>query len=475
MNSTSKPSLPVVWRSQVADEEYERVRTHRIFNKSIPSRYPRAIVQATEEAHIIEAVRLAIQEKCRVSIRSGGHSWPAWSLRDDAVLIDLTGYDSIEFDEKEMVATVSAGATGGQLHDFLATKGLFFPVGHCPDVAMGGFMLNGGMGWNCKNWGWSAEQLVAIDVVTAQGELVHCDQNHHSDLFWCARGSGPGFPAVASKFYVKVQPYRNFMMSSLFVYPLSQYRQVMDWLIKISPDYDSDTEVVAVSATPPPALGIEEHCLIPLFVTWKNTEAEARAALERADQTRPEGFLVELPSQRTSMAKEFRDQATANPSHGKYCVDGAYIRDGEDVAAAIEEIMTTLPHPLAYALWVPMLPCSKIPLSDMAHSLQSDHYLSVYSIWEDDSQETRGRTWLRDAMSRLEKHSIGMYIADSDFQVRPSRYWSEANGKKLMELRRKLDPEGVICGFLDTGDRSGVHGLANKHEGGGSTERQGRL
>jgi FAD/FMN-containing dehydrogenase len=464
MNSTLESSLPIIWRKEARQAEYEQARVGRVFNQRRPLRYPRAVVEATEEAHVVDAVRLAIQQECRVSIRSGGHSWAAWSVRDDTILIDLGKYHLLEVDETSRMAIVSPSTTGRVLNGYLAQKGLMFAGGHCPDVGVGGFLLQGGMGWNCKNWGWACQQVLAIDAVTAQGELVHCTAEQYPSLFWCARGAGPGFPGVITKFYLQLRPSYSAMLSSAFFYPLSHYRVVMDWAIKISPGFDPDTEIVVVGATPPPELGIKEHCVMPLFVTFKNSEEEARAALEPANRTRPEGALLELIDQPTSLADQYEKQAAANPDHHRYCAENAYIGNEEDVPAVLEEAFKTSPHPKAFSLWYSMNPCSRRRLPDMALSMQSDHYFALYTVWEHESDDMRCRGWVRDIMAKVERHSIGAYLGDSDFQSRRTKFWGDEQGKKLMELRRKLDPRGTICGYLDLDDASGLRGLANKHE-----------
>jgi FAD/FMN-containing dehydrogenase len=83
-------------------------------------------------------------------VRSGGHSWAAWSVRDDAILIDLGNFKGIEFDENALIVKATPSTTGRMLNDFLGERGYLFAGGHCPDVGLGGFLLQGGMGWNCK-------------------------------------------------------------------------------------------------------------------------------------------------------------------------------------------------------------------------------------------------------------------------------------------------------------------------------------
>lgn len=142
--------LPIVWKSKAVPSEYERARIGRIFNYRRPERYPVAIVEATNDDDVVEAVKLAKEQKTRISVRSGGHSWAAWSVRDNAVLIDFGNFKHMQLDQSTNVITVSPSTTGRVLNGYLATKGLIFPGGHCPDVGVGGFLLQGGMGWNCR-------------------------------------------------------------------------------------------------------------------------------------------------------------------------------------------------------------------------------------------------------------------------------------------------------------------------------------
>ena len=104
----------------------------------------------TCEEDIVRAVKLAKDQNARVSVRSGGHSWAAWSVRHDAVLIDLGKYHHLSLDEKSKILEASPSTTGRVLNAYLAERGYVFCGGHCPDVGIGGFLLQGGMGWNCK-------------------------------------------------------------------------------------------------------------------------------------------------------------------------------------------------------------------------------------------------------------------------------------------------------------------------------------
>lgn len=144
-------SFPILRKDSTDSAEFYEAVWGRVFNhRRDTTRQPRAVVRASNRAHVKAAVELANQENCRVSVRSGGHSWAAWSVRDDAILLDLAGLRDLEYDDHTQIVTCSPSHTGRETNTFLAEKGRMFPGGHCPDVGLGGFLLQGGMGWNCK-------------------------------------------------------------------------------------------------------------------------------------------------------------------------------------------------------------------------------------------------------------------------------------------------------------------------------------
>lgn len=143
-------AMSITWRDSADDHLYEKERVDRVFNAIKPNRYPRAIVKVTHPSHVQEAIQLANKLQCRVSVMSGGHSWAAWGVRDDAILIDLENLNEIELDESKEVVKVSPSTTGVMLNESIGKKGFMFGGGHCADVGIGGFLLQGGMGWNMK-------------------------------------------------------------------------------------------------------------------------------------------------------------------------------------------------------------------------------------------------------------------------------------------------------------------------------------
>lgn len=143
-------NLHVVWCDEPeSPAEYEAQR-RRVYTLRVPDRYPLAIVRPRTVSQVVSAVKLAIEKDARVAIRSGGHSWSCWSLRQDSVLIDFVDFKHLDHDEATDTLEASPGTIGTELVEYLAPKGRFLPSGHCATVALGGFLVQGGMGLNAR-------------------------------------------------------------------------------------------------------------------------------------------------------------------------------------------------------------------------------------------------------------------------------------------------------------------------------------
>ncbi|KAJ2903943.1 hypothetical protein MKZ38_009107 [Zalerion maritima] len=460
-------SCPII---RPSDPSFMDAAWSRVFNKrrdaTDAARKPHAVAKPRSAAELVEAVDLAVSEGARISVRSGGHSWAAWSVRSKAVILDLADFNEIDYDEKTHVVKVTSRVTGRMLNGFLKPKGRLFPGGHCPDVGVGGFLLQGGMGWVCKSWGWACEHVAAVDVITADGRQLYCDEKENSDLFFAARGAGPGFPAVVVRFHLKTLPLLQ-MYKNTYIYPLSEYKKVLQWTIEQAraPNVDGDLEAVCLSTSPP---GFDSHICLSAFTVFKKTEEEAQAVLGAIHKTRPDGPMVDKCCELSSLDSEYDDQGAANPENHRYSSENAYIKNDADVPAVLEKAFTTMPHKKAFALYYAMAPTSRrwdpaLPgpdkgqpglarWPDMALSMQSDHYFALYTVWENEDLDEKCKGWNKMVMDEIKDHSVGSYLGDSDFRYRTTKFWDDGQAKRLKEVREKWDPEGVFAGYLELED-----------------------
>lgn len=212
-----------------------------------------------------------------------------------------------------------------------------------------------------------------------------------------------------------------------------------------------------VAAYPP---GFDELCITVLFLVFKQTEEAAISALQPAQDSFPNDPITHWFCQETRLEKEFSNQASANPSGHRYCCDNAFINNDADVSAVLERALTTIPSKETYTFWYAMHPWSRrTDLPDMPLSLRTDNYLALYTIWKDEKDDEKCLAWVRDIMKDVEKNASGAYLGDIDFRMRKAKFWGDEQATRLADVRRKWDPEGLFCGYLDGEDGNWLPGL----------------
>jgi len=432
------------------DEDFQQACFGRVFNARRPSdRSPSAVLRARTEQDVVEGVRLALERGWQVSVRSGGHSWAAWSVREDALLIDLGEFREMTYDRRSRIVTATPGVQGGdELNPYLGDFGRFFSGGHCPSVGIGGFLLQGGQGWNARGWGWAAENIVAIDVVTAEGELVRADETQNSDLFWAARGAGPGFFGIVTRFHLRTRPLPGHLGHTVHAYPLDLFDEVMTWLHGMHHTVSDLVEIVALTQTPPDH---DEPVLLVTGVSMTDTPEQAAEALAPLhDNPYADRALFRIEAQPTTFAEQLAGQCTANPEGHRYLVDNAWLTGpASEVVPAIRKAFTEHPTRQTFTIWFSMAPLRELP--DMAFSLQSEIYCASYVVHDEPERDAELRVWLDDAMAAMQPVTVGQYLGDSDFTVRQLRFMGDEQWRRLQEIRAARDPKGLFAGHLSTG------------------------
>jgi len=425
---------------------FEDARVGPIFNGRRPDRQPIAVLLAETDEDVAAGVLLAKANGWPVSVRSGGHSWAAWSVRDDALLIDLGAMHDIEFDEATGIVAARPAVKGGdELDPFLEQRGRFFRGGHCPSVGLGGFLLQGGQGWQARGHGWAAENIVAIDVVTAEGELVRADADTHSDLWWAARGCGPSFPGIVTRFHLQTVPRFGFVGHTVQVFPIELFAEVMTWMYRIHAGVSPEVEIVCVSQTDE-ASG--ERILLVSGLALTDTREDAEEALAPLE-TNPvlDRALYRQFAAESSLAEQKVAQEAANPRHARYVVDNAWV-EGEPsrIIAAIEPLFRDLPTPGSFTIWFSMAPLRELP--DMAFSMQTEAYVATYLVDDDPTRDESNRRWLDAAMREAQPVTAGQYLGDSDMGNRQLRFLGAQQFARLQQVIDRRDPDGRFVRYL---------------------------
>jgi FAD/FMN-containing dehydrogenase len=430
------------------DAGFSDAAVSRIFNLRRPSPRPAAVLRAADVADVAAGVRLARAEGLRVAVRAGGHSWAAWSLRDDTLLIDLAAFTGLSYDEATGIVTAGPAVRGGlDLDPFLAARGRFFAGGHCPTVGIGGFLLQGGMGWNCRGWGWAAESIESVQVVTADGEVAWCDETANADLFWAARGAGPGFFGVVTAFRLRTRRRPAELTQTTYVYPAEAAQEVLGWLLRARHDVPPSVELVAVGITPP--LPPEVDYAGPVLVVDGVSFDGGPGSLAALDGCPVAGkALLRKTAQPVTFGELRAEQVRANPEGHRYTVDNAYLAGATGaLIPALTPAFTDLPTAKSFSLWFDLAHLPARPLPDMALSVQGDLYFATYVVCEDPSQDALCRSWVDGTMRRLEPFSDGCYLGDSDLTARPARFMSDEATDRLRRIRAARDPVRLLAGY----------------------------
>lgn len=447
------------------DPGYEQARTGRIFNARRPARFPAAVLLAEDDDDVIEGVRFAAEQGWTVSVRSGGHSWAAWSLREDALLIDLGGMRDMAYEPATGIVSVRPAVKGGlELAPFLAVRGRAFPGGHCASVGLGGYLLQGGQGWDGRARGWACQSVVGLDVVTADGTLVHADASENPDLLWAARGAGPGFPGVVTRFRLQTYQAARVMWHDTWTFRLDHTAELLGWLYGILPGLDRRVEPV-VAATRLPDVPLRDGATRPdgtvllLHTTVMADSDEQALALLAALQDGPlTGRELGHVQDRTSVLEENLAQTAQNPEGYRYAVDCTWTDAPADVLAPVlHALWGELDTEHSFSIWYGWAPCRDLP--DMAFSVEADVYLATYAIYTDPADDARYSDWVHRRTAALAVHGSGVYVGDTDFTRRQDRFLSDDAYRRLGEIRAERDASGRFASYL-TSDPAGlnVHG-----------------
>lgn len=427
---------------------YEPVRRATVWNAIVPQRYPDVIVQAHDVDDVTAALLCARANDYQVGVCSGGRSWAASHLRDGGLLLDVSRLDHCRIDTVNMTARVGPGKSASAFALELDAQGLFFPAGHCAGIGLGGFLLQGGYGWNSKALGPACESVLGLDVVTADGERLYCDAENHPDLYWAARGSGPGFFGVVTSFTVRLRPRPAAWGTCLYLYPIDVADEVFTWARSVNSEIDDRVELQVIASAGIPGSGFEQPGLTiasPVFADCEDSAIKALAPLGSCPVV--DRAIVELPYAPTTLANWYTAVMTNYPERHRYAVDNMFTSaSADELLPGIRRIIETMPpHPsqFVFAGWKP-----SADRADMVYGLEDEIYLALYTGWRDPADDERYRDWATSNMAAMSHLATGIALADENLGRRPARFITERNLARLQRIRAAYDPDGRFHSWM---------------------------
>ncbi|MFK0159943.1 FAD-binding oxidoreductase [Streptomyces sp. NPDC090493] len=432
------------------DDGYESARRAAVWNGRKPPRRPAGIVLAEDADDVVTAMLLAGERALQVSVRAGGHSTSAAGVRDGALLVDVSRFTAVNVDVRARTAVVGPGVLGQDIDSVLDPLGLYFPHGHCSSVAMGGFLLGGGLGWNWRAAGPGCALVRAVDVVTADGETVRADETRNSDLYWAVRGAGPGFFGVVTAFHLEILPKPAVIRVAAHNYPLEVAEEILGRLYGIrhetAPIVDQSLFVTQHVTNSP-------HGPTMLLGTFAFAESEREADEALAP-------FVNAPLRNKAIwgvdgmpVAGLGDLTMTDdlyPAGLRYAHDNVLSNASADaLAPALAPAFATLPTPRSHINWVNLSGFPELP--DMAFSLSGDTLIELVTVWDDSEQDARMQSWVTDHARGLEPLAVGGQLSSDSMASRglaPDAYFTADALSRLNTLRDHWDPAHRFVSFL---------------------------
>jgi FAD/FMN-containing dehydrogenase len=245
---------PVLAAGEVGYDE-----ARRLWNGMIERR-PAAVVRCRGTADVIECVRFAREHDLLLSIKGGGHHIAGLALADGAVLLDLSAMRGVWLDRRASVAHAQPGCLLRDLDRETQLHGLAAVLGFVSTTGIAGLTLGGGFGYLSRRWGWTTDNVRAMELVTAEGRLVHASDDENPDLFWALRGGGGNF-GVVTGFTYALHPVGPEVIGGVVAWPASEAEGVLELYRALADGAPPELTLVAILRRAPPApwLPADQH------------------------------------------------------------------------------------------------------------------------------------------------------------------------------------------------------------------------
>lgn len=427
----------VRFRDHPAYEEWLRVAA---WNGRTFARKPTAIVRAASESDVTRTISYAREKGLCISVRGGGHSYAGCFLRSNALLLDVSGLDHLEVDAARSRAIAGPGINGATLSAALAPHGLAFPTGHGRNVAISGFLLGGGLGINCAQWGgMSVFNIEALDIVDAEGRCRHLDAQHDPELFWAARGGGPGLFFVVIRFYLKCWPLPRAIATSLYSASTEQLDAILEEIERADPPRNLQVMVIIASDAQSGKPSVLVNTLA--FADDPAQASQLRLSLTERIATLLTPLVVDQPAS----FETIYSQTDAMLVSQRYRTDNILTDRTRDIARILNRHLPLKPSPASVMLLVWRGKERTYP--GAAYSAHGRFFVSTYAQWNAAADDAVNRAWLNGLYDELGTIASGAYINEFDLEHRSADVWrcfSEGNWDRLSLLRRQYDARGIF-------------------------------
>ncbi len=427
---------------------YEEARA--IWNAMIDRR-PALIARCRNSGNVAATLAYARQHDYPVSIRGGGHNVAGHAVCDDGIMIDLSGMRSVSVDPDAQTARVAGGATWRDVDAASQAHGLATPGGLISDTGVAGLTLSGGIGWLRSRHGLCIDNILGVEIVTADGQIRRANEHENADLFWAVRGGGGNF-GVITEFEFQLYPLGPEVMFCAPIYALECGAEpIRFWRDFLADKNDRIGSLVEFSTVPEDDEFPRESWgkqVYTMAAVYAGDAAEGEKVMQPLRELAP---LVTDFSGRLEYCELQKLFDELMPAGQFRCYwKSHYLAELSD--AVLDEILAgvaTVPSPNSLSsIWNFGGATAQVPADATAFGDRSMPWMfSIDSVWEGTENDAANIGWTRDFWERMRPHSHNgrMYLnfpgqGEEGDQLLQDTFGSE-NFKRLREIKAKYDPE----------------------------------
>ena len=441
------------FRGQLITADHAGYDTARTVWNGAVDRRPRLIARCRGAADVASVVRFAGDRDLAIAVRGGGHNVAGTAVCDDGIVIDLSAMRGVWVDPAGRTAHVQGGALWGDVDHETQALGLATTGGIVGHTGVAGLTLGGGIGWLMRKHGLTIDNLLAADVVTAEGSVIRASADEHTDLFWALRGGGGNFGVVTS-FRFALHPVGPTVTAGPVFWAADDTVDVLSFYREFVADAPDELGTVVRLGTVPPLPVIAEHLhwrpAIAVGCCYAGGVEDGERAVRALRQFRTP--LVDLISPSPYVAHQGALDDTV--PHGWHYYWKATNLTGlsDAVIAVIADHAYEARSPRSYSAMFHMGGAvARVPHDDTAYAARHvAHNIVIDAAWlpEESGEHAAAETgWARGFLDALEPHRDGVYVnfLDSDDAAgRVREAYGDHIYRRLADVKAKYDPDNAF-------------------------------
>jgi FAD/FMN-containing dehydrogenase len=414
-------------------------------------RYPALIAQCTETADVVSALRLARENNLLVAVRGGAHHVAGYAVCDDGLVIDMSPMDAIQVDPENRTVRAGAGARWAKVDEATQPFGLATPGGEVSETGIAGLTLGGGVGYLRRKYGLSCDNLLSVEMVTAEGELLHASESENEDLFWALRGGGGNF-GIVTAFEYRLHPVGPDVSSLNPIYNIDKARQALaTWCEFTAEAPEEATTAFAIWEIPPhPDFPVDLHGTSVSLFDGMHIGPPDAADSDFRPLRQMEDKLIDL-SGRVSYVEAQRSFDELFPENRLYYWKALFLDELTD--AAIDTIVSRAKARPTSGILVIIRhlggAIDRVGNNETAYRHRGAQFmLSIDGAWTDPRDSEHNIAWIRKFWEDMQPFSTGgVYLNFSGFGEGEDDLWQASHGanfERLAKVKRVYDPSNVF-------------------------------